>query len=545
MSAPIKIVIFPGLAIYVMSGTVSAAEISPGSGIKPGLTASQAVSPPATGLNTSGAKAALPRQPAGDGKATSDTPGQDKRGVAPPEYKRPNRWGLTAGASQRHDWLTGKNRYELHETINARKVLGMPEWLDGSLEQRTRYETFDTPWQKGQKGAQDQIPLQTVLWLEAHHDGYRAGFEFWDARQFGADKDWPLNNTMVNVANFAQMYGAWSTTNLADSDLGFEVKGGRMTLDLGSRRLVARNVYRNTTNAFTGLQFRLRDAKAGWQFQAFANQPVQRLPTNKTQLLNNDWAWDNEQPGSIFTGAIFETDALPLAARGELYLYYLSENQDSVLNRQLYTPGLRLFRNPVKGEFDFEGETIGQAGMARPSRTATAQMNVEAYFEHIQAGYTFDLPWDPRLLLQYDYATGGTNGHTNASFDTLFGARRWEYGPTGIFGPFGRNNINSPGARIFVIPHRDVSSFMAYRAWWMANATAPWQAANLWDPTGKSGDFMGQTIEFATRWDAHENIALEAGWTALIKGQFAKNAPGAPTDHSNVNYFYVQSEIRF
>jgi hypothetical protein len=80
------------------------------------------------------------------GENAAPTPAQDKKGSTPPEYKRPNRWGLTAGASQRHDWLTGKNRFELHEHINAKKVLGMPEWLEGSLEQRTRYETFDTPW---------------------------------------------------------------------------------------------------------------------------------------------------------------------------------------------------------------------------------------------------------------------------------------------------------------------------------------------------------------------------------------------------------------
>lgn len=477
--------------------------------------------------------------------AIANTPKQDKKGATPPEYKRPNRWSLTAGGSQRHDWLTGKNRFELHEHINARKVLGMPEGLDGMLEQRTRYESFDTPWQKGQAGGQDQIPLQTVLWLEGHHDGYRAGFEFWDARQFGAEPRWPVNNTMVNVGNFAQLYGAWSTTRLADSSLGLEAKAGRMTLDLGSRRLVARNVYRNTTNAFTGLQLRLRDPETRWQVQVFANQPVQRLPTDKSQLQNNDWAWDQELPGSVFTGAIADTEALPWAIRAELYLYYLSENADSTLNRELYTPGLRLYRQPTQGEFDFEAETVGQTGAARPSKSARARMDVQAFYEHVQAGYTFDLPWDPRILFQYDYATGGSQGDTSHSFDTLFGARRWEYGPTGIFGPFSRNNINSPGARLFVIPHRDLTAFLAYRAWWMADAQAPWQAADLWDPTGKAGDFMGQTVEFATRWEPHDNIALEAGWTALTKGEFAKTALGAPADHGNVNYFYVQSEIRF
>ena len=487
-------------------------------------------------------------KPAARSAKTEAKPGtaQDKKGATPPEYKRPNRWGLTAGGSQRHDWLTGKNRFELNEHINARKVLGMPEWLDGTLEQRTRYESFDTPWQKGQTGSQHQIPLQTVLWLEAHHaNGLRAGFEFWDARQFGAQADWPINNTMVDVANFTQMYGAWTTTRLGDSGLAFEVKGGRMTLDLGSRRLVARNVFRNDSNAFTGLQFRLRDNEAKWQLQLFANQPVQRLPEDKAQLLNNDWAWNSELPGSVFTGALLEAEEMPWKIRGELYLYYLMETEDTPLNRQLYTPGLRIFRNPAKGEFDFEGETIGQTGLARVSKTSPDRVDVESWFEHIQAGYTFDLPWDPRLLVQYDYATGGRSGNTTHSFDTLFGARRWEYGPTGIFGPFARNNINAPGARLFVIPHRDVSAFLAYRAWWMADATAPWIPAGLSDPTGRSGDFMGQTVEFATRWDAHDNVALEAGWTGLIKGEFARNAPGAPADHGNVNYFYVQSEIRF
>jgi hypothetical protein len=473
------------------------------------------------------------------------TTSADKKGTTPPEYKRPSRWGLTAGGSQRKDWLSGKNRYELHETINARTWLDMPEWLDGSLEQRTRYETFDTPWQKGQKGGQHQTPLQTVLWLEAHHNGYRAGFEFWDARQFGAEPIYPLNNTMVNVANFAQMYAAWSGQNVAGSGMGIEARGGRYTLDLGSRRLVARNVFRNTTNSFTGIHLRLREDNGNFQIQAFANQPVLRLPTDKTQLLNNDWAWDQESSGAFFTGAIAETAALPWDIRSEVYLYYLSEDNNSPLNRQLFTPGLRLYRTAKKGEFDFEAETIGQTGSARPALNTITQ-DVAAYFEHAQAGYTFDLPWDPRLLLQYDYASGGksADGNTSHSFDTLYGARRWEYGPTGIFGAFARNNINSPGTRLFVIPHRDLSAFLGYRAWWMADSKAPWIPASLSDPSGQSGDFMGQTLEISARWDAHDNVALEAGWTGLIKGDFARNAPGAPANHDTVNYFYVQSELR-
>ncbi len=491
------------------------------------------------------------------GPGAGKTPDEDKKDSTPPEYKRPKRYSLAAGGSIRKDALTGKDRFEWPSEFNAKKTLGLPDWLNASLEYRVRYETMDVPFAKGQTGSQHQVPMQTVLWLEANYQALRVGVEFWDARQYGSKAGDTLNTGMVDAASFPQIYAALSTQNLLDSGLGFEVKGGRMTLDLGSRRFVARNAFRNTTNSFTGLSFRLRDGAGAWQVQTFATQPVVRLPDQASQLLHNDYAWDEEQKNTLFTGIIGETNQLPLGSRGELYLYYLADSPtSSASNRKLYTPGFRVFRNAEKGEWDYEGESVGQAG----SRIDTAynaagagtkqEMAVSAFYEHIQLGYTFNAPFDPRILLQYDYATGGTsgNGSTSHSFDTLYGARRWEYGPTGIFGPFGRNNINSPGARVFAVPTRNVTTFLAYRAWWMADSKAPWQQGpglSLVDPTGKSGDFMGHTVEVSARWDAHENVAFEGGWATLIKGDFARNAPGAPTDHNNVNYFYVQTQFRF
>jgi hypothetical protein len=64
-------------------------------------------------------------------------------------------------------------------------------------------------------GGQHQIQLQTVLWLEANFAGFRARFEFWDAQQVGAEPTYTLNNTMVNVADFTQMYGAYASPYLA------------------------------------------------------------------------------------------------------------------------------------------------------------------------------------------------------------------------------------------------------------------------------------------------------------------------------------------
>jgi hypothetical protein len=491
------------------------------------------------------------------GPGTGQAAPQEKKGAAPPESK-PRRWSLTAAGSQRKDWLTGKDRFDWPKAYNAKKTLGLPDWLNASLEYRVRYESMGAPFAKGQTGSQYQVPMQTVLWMEANYQAFRVGFEFWDARQYGSKLGDTLNTTMVDVADFPQIYAAWSTQNLLDSGLGFEAKGGRMTMDLGSRRLVARNAFRNTTNAFTGVSFRLRDGAGAWQLQAFGTQPVVRLPSEESELVHNDYDWDQEQKNAVFTGIIGETSQLPWDSRGELYLYYLGEDAANSSNhRRLFTPGFRVFRQPKKGEWDFEGESIAQVGDRLDTvydpvtgKGTKKELSTEAFFEHVQLGYTFDLPWEPRILVQYDYATGGLNGSKTVtnSFDTLFGARRWEYGPTGIFGPFARNNISSPGTRVFVTPHRDVTAFAAYRAWWMADSKAPWQQAtgiSLVDPTGESGDFLGHTVELSARWDAHENVAFETGWAYLIKGNFARNAPDAPADRDNVNYFYVQTQFRF
>ena len=62
--------------------------------------------------------------------------------------------------------------------------------------------------------------------------------------------------------------------------------------------------------------------------------------------------------------------------------------------------------------------------------------------------------WSPRLIFQYDYASGDDdpNDADNNRFDTLYGARRFDFGPTGIYGPFARANLSTPGMRIKLKP---------------------------------------------------------------------------------------------
>ena len=68
---------------------------------------------------------------------------------------------------------------------------------------------------------------------------------------------------------------------------------GRMTIDAGSRRLIARNSFRNTINAFSGLHATWQGSD-GSELQALFVQPVQRKPSDFSSLENNDNELDTD-----------------------------------------------------------------------------------------------------------------------------------------------------------------------------------------------------------------------------------------------------------
>lgn len=465
------------------------------------------------------------------------------------EKKKYSKPPFTAFFSQMPDALLGSDKYE-KPIWNLHDTLGLPKWLAMSLEQRTRYETMDGSYKANGKGGDQQIPLQTDLWLQANLGSFRLGAEFLDARALSADSGSSVNNTHADQADFIQGYAVWADQNVLYSGIGAEVIAGRQTLNFGSRRLVARNSFRNTINSFTGVNLRLLDY-GNWQFNGFAAMPVIRYPTAAADILNEKHEWDKEDTHTLFSGGFLELYNLSWGINSEIYLYHLDES-DSVRNvtrnRRYFTPGMRFYIKPAKAEFDFQLETIGQFGTVRATTAATdgRDLQHQAWYQHADVGYTFDVAWSPRLGLEYDYASGDSNPTDNKDqrFDTLYGARRFDYGPTGIYGAFARSNINSPGYRINVAPRSDVQATLSHRVFWLASSKDSWTTAGLQDTTGRSGNFVGHQLDLSTRWDFNSSLNFETGWTHLFKGKSAKNAPSAP-NAQDIDYFYVQSLLRF
>jgi alginate export protein len=418
-------------------------------------------------------------------------------------------------------------------------VLGGPQWLHLGVEHRTRYETYNQPFRLNQIGSDQQIPIHTLVRMGIRNDPIRFFVEFMDARAFLTDNGSTDAKGAEDETDILQLYGGLGSTNLFGLGVPAELSVGRFSMDFGHRRLIRRGNFRNAPLAFTGVHLALGEKKL--YLRSFVVQPV-------FQFENKG---DTEEHGTTFWGFSLGQRQIPWL-NTDLYVYFLNEsdrppNTDS-RRRHFQTPGLRVFKPNAVGQMDYEIESIWQFGNLAAATGSSQTLDHFAHFQHLEIGYTFDIPWTPRFLFQYDYASGDRNPNDNKDqrFDSLFGGVNFELNPGGIWRPFRRSNINSPGYRLYLTPSKNFSFFAAHRIFWLANARDQWVGTGLQDRSGNSGKYLGHHFEARGHWIATKNVVFETGWAYLLKGSFIENLnqPGKP-NNKNSTYFYVSTTLRF
>jgi len=415
------------------------------------------------------------------------------------------------------------------------KAAGTPAWLELGIEQQSRVEHLENDFRAKAEGDATALLLRTLVKAEASAGWWFGGLEVLDARVYASDST-PLNTTLVNPLEILQAYvGVRSSGVLVEQDR-LEVRAGRITIDLGTRRVVARNRFRNTINGFTGVDGQWT-SPGKHVARAFVAVPVTRLPSDPDALRDNEIELDEESTDSLLWSGSYGSPELALGAQLELYVVGFHERDGDVA---------RWSRRPAAGDVDFEVELITQIGTSRATAAMddTDDLEHRAWSSHAEVGGSAVMPWKPRFALQHDYASGDRDpaDGSNERFELLFGARRFDFGPTGIYGPFARGNLQSPGVRISVAPTSKVDAFASYRLFWLASPTDAWTTAGVRDPTGASGTFLGEHIELMVRWSPWpKNLSLEGGAAYLRRGEFAKTAPDTRT--SNAFYVYTQLTI--
>lgn len=463
-------------------------------------------------------------------KADSLDPPTSKSNSAPQLnrfYTVPDTWKETADQTLIFEGDVQWTRY-------LKKILQLPEWIDLGLENRTRFESLSYPFRLGQTGTQAQIPQRSRIRLGIDGPGpLRFLFEGQDSRTHVlAGGGSTVDNTIIDEWSLLQLFVSVTLPNLFRTNLRADGHLGRFTMDMNRHRLIARNLFRNTTNSFQGAHVQLGQEKE-WKIRTFLVRPVIRFTSVR----------DTPDTDSVFWGVNYESRHDDWFQR-DLYYYGLNDREASSSNPPVvyHTIGLRLFKEHADGELDYEIESDWQFG-------SFGQKDHFAYYQHFEMGYTLDAPWRPRFLFHYDYASGtrDPDGSQNGQFNSLFGTPNFDLDPTSLFSAFARENISTPGYRIILKPLQTVIFHIVNRYWWLAQAKDEWVGTGLQDPTGQAGNFLGSTVQLKAYWHFISALGFEFGYVHFFKGTYVENLakiPGNPPANDS-DYFYASTKVRF
>ena len=455
---------------------------------------------------------------------------------------------LEVSAQKGKDWIEPADailnrRQDIEWTRYVKTATHLPDWIDLGFENRTRFESYDHPWRANQAigggGTDAQLLFRSRARVGLGGNGpFRFLFEGQDSRALSSDEpgDFRTVNT-INQFDILQLFGALSINNVGGSGLRTDLHFGRMTMDFGMRRYVARNDFRNTTNAFDGVHWQISGGET-WRVRAFLVEPV----------LRDDVQLDEQTGKSVFWGGYVESQHIPWF---NVNAFYFGLNDQELQNKNLHrkynTYGLRLFKAPGINEFDYEFEGAVQTGHL-------GSVKHFAYNPNVEAGYTFNLPWTPRFLAQYTYSSGSRTpgGSQDGNFDILFGARRFDLNPTGIWGAFARSNISAPGWRLILKPQDNLLLTVKHRFWYLAESTAAFSGNGLVDPTGGSGNYLGHDLElraqWAPLWAMRQNMDFDFGYVHWFKGSYFDSsvimAQLPAGGNKDTDYFYFQMRVR-
>lgn len=398
------------------------------------------------------------------------------------------------------------------------------DWLDFGLEHRTRFELRDDDYRQPELVRDEQFLMRTRAYLGVREiiDPFRFAIEFQDSRQFASQ--FPESNRDVDENDILQAFGELYFKDALGPGHPLSLRVGRMTLESVDRKIVARNRWRNTTNAFDGFRIQLGQPSADWQFDFFAVMPVERRLRQPDRSDEEQWLYG--LVGSWRRWSEIVT----------LEPYYFILDQDSkdpdTLDLEIHTMGLHAFGPIGKTRFDYDLDVAFQFGDNGPGSQC-------AFAGYGELGYTFDHKWKPRLSFATTYATGDRDPDDadNERFNRIFGANHYR----STLDLFTWQNVISPKLRIELTPHEKLRLDASYGVYWLASDTDAWVVPNRRDPTGKSGDFVGHEFDVRARYQLNRNAELETGYAYFIPGDFVQNT--GPADDSD--FFYVQLTLKF
>jgi hypothetical protein len=349
---------------------------------------------------------------------------------------------------------------------------------------------------------------------------------------------------VVNTLEPIQTYFTWRIGSPSGDDAHeSSLRIGRMTMDVGKRRLLARSNFRDAVASFTGADWQWRSSR-GDRVRAFYVVPMRTLPATPAEMLDNEVELDRGARDTVLWGGYYLSP--PGANLRQIELTFLrldsANGAGEIAAQDIDTLSMRAFRPVARGGFNYEIEAGIQRGeSAAPPGNPLLWLQHDAYYAHAEIGYALDLAWTPNILLQYDRASGDRDPSDarNERFNPLFGERRFDTGPTSIYGAFQRSNIATPGVRITFNPAPRWRGMVAYRNFQLDAARDAWVGSGWRDTTGQAGRSLGRQIETSFTWNTlPDRLTIEAGLAHTHLGRFPRQTAGG-VFRGSPDYFYA------
>ena len=374
---------------------------------------------------------------------------------------------------------------------------------------RVRYESLNNPIFPTSSTAREQsnqrLSTRFIVNSTVSYQNLAATIEIRDSRVFLDENDPTLTANQVNTLEPTQFFITYKPERESSLYEVSAIKVGRMELDYGSRRLLAKTAYRNATNSYDGIVVEAR--VADWQVHGVYVLPVSRFPTDSESLDGNERAFDKSFSERKFFGVY----AASKDNNVKLQSYWLKEDDSEALatkNRDLYTLSVD-YTQPFDNGLITNIEVVGQTGTSYQTASAndTVEKDVRAY---MLFGYVGKQITDNTFLrAEVDYISGDndTSDDTISDFDTLYGVRRFDFGPTDVYQAMPRRNLKAVGLRSVSKPAKAHNIMLGYKAMWYQKAP---QDVN---------SFIGHQVEARWRYQVRPELRLVLGGAYLKKGE--------------------------
>lgn len=305
---------------------------------------------------------------------------------------------------------------------------------------------------------------------------------------------------------------------------------GRQELADGDERLLGPSDWTNVTRTFDAVQSIITAGAMTWK--AFAANVVVIDDNNANEP---DHANDLYGLTTSYKGVPGHTvDAFFFALHNSRDVL-TSERTGRIGDRNLFTFGPRV--KGTRGGLSYGAEAAYQTGESGGDP-------VTAWALHLMTQYLFPAPWKPRVLAEYDHASGDrnpTDGHRH-TFDQLYPSNHNKYGYIDFVGWRNMHDIRvSAGCEL----RKNWTLSADYHWFFLDSVRDSWyNAAGMAVRTAPAGGVsrtLGQELDLLMAYKLNAHASFLGGYSHFFAGPYLRDT-GADDD---ADFIYAQTTLMF